>query len=104
MIKEIIMYTVVCDNCGKDANEDTDYSCWNDKNYAEDSAIEDDWVKEDNKHYCKNCFMGYDDDDKLIIKGFFCKCNPPKLMLNGANRKPFCLDCRIEFLQSEINK
>ena len=28
MIKEIIMFTVCCDNCGKDSNEGSEYSCW----------------------------------------------------------------------------
>ena len=104
MIKEIKMYTVVCDNCGRDVNEDADYSCWEDKGYAEDSAMESDWKKEDNKHYCTNCFVGYDKEDELIIKGFFCNCNPPKLMIKDKEGKPFCLDCRIDFLQSQINK
>jgi hypothetical protein len=29
MIKEVKMFTMVCDSCGKDVNEDTEYSCWN---------------------------------------------------------------------------
>ncbi len=66
MIQEVKMYTVICDNCKKDSNEDTDYSCWNDKEYAQDVATEADWITEDDKHYCPNCYS-YDDDDNLII-------------------------------------
>lgn len=61
------MYTVVCDNCGKDSNEDSEYSCYSDKDHAEENAIESDWIQEEDKHYCDECFS-YDDDDNLIIK------------------------------------
>lgn len=67
MIKEVIMYTIVCDNCGKDVNKDAEYSAWNDKNYAEEVAMESDWIKENDKHYCPDCFT-YDDEDSLLIK------------------------------------
>lgn len=60
------MFTVVCDNCSADANENTEYSCWNDAGYAEDVATEADWIKEHDKHYCPKCFT-YDDNDELVI-------------------------------------
>ena len=66
MLKEVKMYTVVCDNCGKDVNKDAEYSAWNDKNYAGEVAMESDWIKENDKHYCPDCFT-YDDDDNLLI-------------------------------------
>lgn len=67
MIKELTMYTVVCDHCGKDANKDAEFSAWNDRVFAEDVAMESDWIKENDKHYCTEC-AEYDDDDKLILK------------------------------------
>ena len=67
MIKELTMYTIVCDSCGKDVNKDADYSCWDDKEYALDIAFEFDWVNDDDKHYCPDCYY-YDEDDKLIIQ------------------------------------
>lgn len=67
MVKEVIMFTIVCDGCGKDVNENTDYSCWNDKGYNEEIRQEAGWEKVDEKHYCTNCFE-YDDDDNLVIK------------------------------------
>lgn len=66
MIKEVKMYTVVCDNCGRDVNENADYSCYNDKVFAQDVAMESDWLKEGDKHYCPNCYT-YDDEDNLVV-------------------------------------
>ena len=67
MVKEVTMFTVVCDNCGKDVKKDAEYSAWNEKTFAEDIAMEADWIKENDKHYCSDCFT-YDDDDNLLIK------------------------------------
>jgi hypothetical protein len=80
MIKEVTMFTVVCDNCGVDVNEGQEYSCWNDKGFAEDMAMDADWIKEDDKHYCPKCFS-YDDEDNLVIgeRELTLKTNPPPL-------------------------
>ena len=67
MIKEVKMFTVICDNCGKDCFENQEYSCWGDELYAEDIAIEAGYLKEDDEHYCQDCFS-YDENDKLVIK------------------------------------
>lgn len=67
MLKEVKMYTIVCDGCGKDVNENTDYSCWNDEDANEEIRQEAGWEKVDNKHYCTDCFE-YDDNDELILK------------------------------------
>jgi hypothetical protein len=67
MLKELTMYTVICDNCGKDVNEDSEFSAWSDKTYAEDVAMEANWIDEDDKHYCDDCFS-YDDEDNLVLK------------------------------------
>jgi hypothetical protein len=67
MIQEVKMYTVICDCCGKDVNKDAEYSCWSDEEFAEDIAMESDWLKEEDKHYCPDCFS-YDDEDNLVIK------------------------------------
>lgn len=67
MIKEVQMFTVICDECGKDANEGSEYSCWSDKSWAEESAMESCWKKDGEKHYCDNCWY-YDDYDNLIFK------------------------------------
>ncbi len=63
------MYTVVCDNCGVDANEHEEIGAWGDKEYALDSAMESDWTEIYDKHYCNNCIY-HDDNDNLVIKKF----------------------------------
>ena len=66
-IQKVEMFTVICDNCGKDVNKDAEYSAWNDETFAEDIAMEADWIKEKDKHYCPKCYE-YDDEDELSIK------------------------------------
>lgn len=67
MVLEVMMYTIVCDGCGKDVNEGSEYSGWNEENYVEEIRQEADWEKVDDEHYCTDCFE-YDDDDNLVIK------------------------------------
>lgn len=66
-VKEIKMFTVVCDNCNKSADEDTDYCAWNDEGAAKDVAMNADYIVEGIKHYCPSCYS-YDEEDNLIIK------------------------------------
>lgn len=61
------MFTLVCDGCGKDVNEDTPYSCWNETSYLHDLADDEGWAKDGDKDYCKSCFE-YNDNYELIIK------------------------------------
>jgi len=67
MLTEVKMFTIVCDNCGEDIAAEQEYSCWNDANYAEENAMESDWIKEGDKHYCTKC-VSYDDNDNLVLK------------------------------------
>lgn len=60
------MYTILCDNCGKDACEDTEYAAWGDPNIVLEWSCEN-WVQEGDKHYCPDCFS-YDDDDNVVLK------------------------------------
>jgi hypothetical protein len=66
MIKEVKMYTVICDNCGKDSNDGTEYSCWSEQSIAWDSAMDADWIEDNGMNYCPDCFT-YGDEDELII-------------------------------------
>lgn len=75
MIQEVKMYTIVCDGCGCDVNEDSGYAGWNDEEYVDDIRQEAGWEKVDDKHYCTDCFE-YDDDDQLVI--FEKKENAPE--------------------------
>lgn len=68
MIKEKTMFTVICDRCGKDALEESEFSCWNDNNAAIDDAVDNhDYLHEGDKHYCPDCY-GYDEDGEVILK------------------------------------
>ena len=67
MLKELKMFTIVCDSCGCDVNEPSDYAGWNDESYVEEIRLEASWEKVDDKHYCNDCYE-YDDNDELIIK------------------------------------
>ncbi len=66
-VEKVEMFTVVCDNCGEDIGASSEYSCWNDSSYAEENAMESDWIKHDGKHYCPECYS-YNDNDELILK------------------------------------
>ena len=63
MIKEIKVYTICCDNCGKDALEDSEYCGFN----STDAICIDDWATEGDLHYCPNCFE-YNESDELTLK------------------------------------
>lgn len=66
MIKERTMYTVICDNCKYDIGSNSEYSCWNDNSYARENAMESEWLEQDDKHYCPDCFT-HDENDNIII-------------------------------------
>ena len=67
MTKEITIYTLICDNCGKDSNEHSEYSGWDEIDFVKQQADEDGWISEEDKDYCPSCFS-YDDNDILVIK------------------------------------
>ena len=67
MIKEITVYTYICDRCGKNSSDVDEVCGWNDKGFAWDCADENNWIEHEGKHYCSDCY-DYDNDDNLIIK------------------------------------
>lgn len=66
-IQKVELYVCTCDNCGRDYEECDLYMVYPDEVEA-DNAVRNngDWIKEDGKYYCTNCYS-YDRDDKLII-------------------------------------
>jgi hypothetical protein len=66
MVKEIIMYTVVCDGCGRDSADVEEYAGWNDKGYAVDVASNLYWEKIEDNHYCTNCFT-HDEQGEIVL-------------------------------------
>ena len=67
MIKIIQMQTIICDVCGKDYCEGTDYAAWDMDSPIGSMAEDDGWLIDDEKHCCPDCFY-YDDNDEIIIK------------------------------------
>ena len=63
MIKQVIMYSVVCDRCGKPfVDEFNGIVAWLDEGTAKEQAMENEWFEIVDKHYCQGC---YDFDEKL---------------------------------------
>jgi hypothetical protein len=68
MIKEVTMFAVFCDNCGKQCeDENAGFCAWSDEVGAKESACECGWLNENDKDYCPYCYS-YDDDDNLVLK------------------------------------
>lgn len=67
MIKSLEIYTIICDNCGKNYYDDSEFSGFNDKDYVVEDALDNDWIEHDNDHICSDCYE-YDDDDNIVIK------------------------------------
>lgn len=65
--KEVIMHTIVCDNCGQEGVAESDFAGWNDEDWALDEAFEAGWIEDEGNHYCSDCYE-YDDNDELILK------------------------------------
>jgi len=69
MKKQVEMFTVQCDNCKKDFEEDYNgCSCWGDFDDAWENASDSNWIYGDDfdTHYCPECYS-YNDEDKLIV-------------------------------------
>lgn len=67
MLKEIIMYTLICDGCGADSADDEGYAGWHFSFYAEEIADQMGWEVVEDKHYCTDCFE-YDDEGEIKLK------------------------------------
>lgn len=73
MIREVTMYQVVCDRCGKCAQEESEHWAWADPDQAEDDAEYGDWLILETEvggeaHYCEGCTMWNDDEDERVPK------------------------------------
>ena len=69
MIKEVTMFAMFCDNCGKQHEDgDAGFCAWSDDVGAVESAREDGWYEGDyGNFYCPDCYS-FDDDDNLILR------------------------------------
>lgn len=67
MIKEVTMYTMVCDRCGVDACAGTDWSCWDSPEAVRESCCEG-WEEIGGMDYCNGCLTWNEDESELIAK------------------------------------
>ena len=57
MIKEVKMYSVVCDRCGKTfIDEFNGIMAWLDEGTAKEQAMESEWAEIGDKHYCPDFY------------------------------------------------
>ena len=69
MIKPVIMYSVICDRCGKAfIDEFNGIVAWVDEGTAKEQAMESEWVEIGDKHYCPDCYEFDDELDEYIPK------------------------------------
>jgi len=66
MIKEFKCFTFLCDNCGFDLNEESEFAGFDSVSANEYIAREADWHIDGNNHYCPDCYY-IDDDDNIAI-------------------------------------
>lgn len=65
MIKEVTMYTIHCDRCGRDACKGAEYRAWDSPESVLEMAC-DGWLHEDGKDYCYECLEWNEDWSKLM--------------------------------------
>lgn len=67
MIIEKTFYSLKCDGCGKELEDEAEEYAWmDDERAAEDVAAGNDWMSIRGKHFCSDCHH-YDDDDNLVL-------------------------------------
>ena len=78
MIRPITIYTVICDRCGKDVNQDEEYLGWKDSGYAVECAVDSyEWIELNGKHYCDDCWE-WNDEDEVTITSPTSDKTPPQ--------------------------
>lgn len=69
MIKQVTMYSVICDRCGKAfIDEFNGIVAWLDEGTAKEQAMESEWQEIGDKHYCPNCYEFDDELDEYVPK------------------------------------
>lgn len=70
MITKKEMHGCKCDNCGKEwIDEHRGIVAFTDESGIKEALNDDtDWYTDADKHYCPDCFDGFDDEDNLILK------------------------------------
>lgn len=64
MRKELLMYTIICDRCGRDACSGSEHSAWDSPEAVMEMAC-DGWIHEGEKDYCHECVEWNEDWSRL---------------------------------------
>ena len=67
MIKQVTMYSVVCDRCGKTFETDGCIA-WTDKQSVISYALASELKEIGDKHYCPDCYEFDDELDEYVTK------------------------------------
>lgn len=65
-LKTTEMFYVACDGCGKSACEGTEWVAWDVPDAAEEAARDADWLMQDGKHYCHDCYIWDEARDERV--------------------------------------
>jgi len=66
-IEKTEMYVVSCDKCG-DYYDNGDYQpVFGHKSDADNTVREDDWHKDGDQYYCRNCYTIDEETEEIII-------------------------------------
>lgn len=66
MIVQEIFYGVKCDRC-REIYEAGDYAYYSEKNSVIEDATDNDWIEQNGKHYCPDCYTLDEETDEIII-------------------------------------
>lgn len=67
MIVDAIFYGIKCDRCGSIHEGGEGYTYMMDKSSILEDALENEWVENNGKHYCPNCYIPSEDEDSEEI-------------------------------------
>lgn len=73
MITKVMCYGVRCDRCGKAYEDYDDHLVWSDEGWAEEQALNDEWIDVDFKHFCPDCYKVDEKTDENIILPMYTK-------------------------------
>lgn len=68
MIESRVFHAIKCDRCGE--YEESGFMFYEDKDDPIDNAFESDWMIAGDSHYCPDCWMYNDKDEKVILKPY----------------------------------
>jgi hypothetical protein len=70
MIVSEIFYGIKCNRC-EEQFEGFEYSFFSDKQSVIEAAMESEWIEDNGKHYCSNCYEQVEETDENTIKPQF---------------------------------